>query len=330
MIVAIELAADKATRAPYPWQERRGLTIYRHALDARRAAAADRQRRLLHAAVRGHHRGDRPDGGGGARRHRARHVRLTRVLCRRAARQRCAHHAQRQRREPRHAGAAAARRRGAHALRRPRRGIRRRASSRRGDAVTVAVGEHRADRARIAARHHARAGHLARRAHGSRGAEGDRAGRRAPACRCSPSAAWCGSMRSRHERKLTSLARHRHRRLRAVRTQSPAGDRPCPDARRVPGGAARQPPQRGTRAYCCSPDGQRALDGLQRSYRRQRADRARGRAHRGGAAGRPRGGLHARCASVRGCCAPRPQRSPRLACCSGSSATCERILRELT
>jgi adenosylmethionine-8-amino-7-oxononanoate aminotransferase len=32
MIVAIELAADKASRAPYPWQERRGLAIYRHAL----------------------------------------------------------------------------------------------------------------------------------------------------------------------------------------------------------------------------------------------------------------------------------------------------------
>jgi adenosylmethionine---8-amino-7-oxononanoate aminotransferase len=33
MILAVELAADKATRAPYPWQERRGLTIYRHALE---------------------------------------------------------------------------------------------------------------------------------------------------------------------------------------------------------------------------------------------------------------------------------------------------------
>ena len=32
MIVAVELVADKATREPYPWQERRGLTIYRHAL----------------------------------------------------------------------------------------------------------------------------------------------------------------------------------------------------------------------------------------------------------------------------------------------------------
>jgi adenosylmethionine-8-amino-7-oxononanoate aminotransferase len=33
MIVAIELVKDKATRAPYPWQERRGLTIYRHAIE---------------------------------------------------------------------------------------------------------------------------------------------------------------------------------------------------------------------------------------------------------------------------------------------------------
>ena len=32
MIVAIELTANKARREPYPWAERRGLTIYRHAL----------------------------------------------------------------------------------------------------------------------------------------------------------------------------------------------------------------------------------------------------------------------------------------------------------
>src|SRR6516162_2530971 len=32
MIVAVELVAEKATRLPYPWQERRGLTVYRHAL----------------------------------------------------------------------------------------------------------------------------------------------------------------------------------------------------------------------------------------------------------------------------------------------------------
>lgn len=32
MIVAVELVRDKATKQPYPWQERRGLTIYRHAL----------------------------------------------------------------------------------------------------------------------------------------------------------------------------------------------------------------------------------------------------------------------------------------------------------
>jgi adenosylmethionine---8-amino-7-oxononanoate aminotransferase len=30
--VAIELVRNKATREPYPWAERRGLAIYRHAL----------------------------------------------------------------------------------------------------------------------------------------------------------------------------------------------------------------------------------------------------------------------------------------------------------
>jgi len=32
MIVAVELVADKGAGTPYPWQERRGLTVYRHAL----------------------------------------------------------------------------------------------------------------------------------------------------------------------------------------------------------------------------------------------------------------------------------------------------------
>ena len=32
MIAAAELVAEKATRKPYPWQERRGLAVYRHAL----------------------------------------------------------------------------------------------------------------------------------------------------------------------------------------------------------------------------------------------------------------------------------------------------------
>jgi adenosylmethionine-8-amino-7-oxononanoate aminotransferase len=32
MILAIEMVRDKATREPYPWQERRGLEVYRHAL----------------------------------------------------------------------------------------------------------------------------------------------------------------------------------------------------------------------------------------------------------------------------------------------------------
>ena len=32
MIVAIEMVKDKQTREPYPWQQRRGLTVYRYAL----------------------------------------------------------------------------------------------------------------------------------------------------------------------------------------------------------------------------------------------------------------------------------------------------------
>ncbi|HSN72702.1 MAG TPA: adenosylmethionine--8-amino-7-oxononanoate transaminase [Steroidobacteraceae bacterium] len=33
MIVAAEMVQDRATRTPYPWQERRGLTVYRHGLE---------------------------------------------------------------------------------------------------------------------------------------------------------------------------------------------------------------------------------------------------------------------------------------------------------
>ncbi len=33
MILAIELVQDRATRAPWPWEQRRGLRIYRHALE---------------------------------------------------------------------------------------------------------------------------------------------------------------------------------------------------------------------------------------------------------------------------------------------------------
>jgi adenosylmethionine-8-amino-7-oxononanoate aminotransferase len=32
MIAAIELVRDRATRTPWPWQERRGWAIHRHAL----------------------------------------------------------------------------------------------------------------------------------------------------------------------------------------------------------------------------------------------------------------------------------------------------------
>ena len=33
MILAIEIVQDKASRTPYPWQERRGLQVYQHALE---------------------------------------------------------------------------------------------------------------------------------------------------------------------------------------------------------------------------------------------------------------------------------------------------------
>jgi adenosylmethionine-8-amino-7-oxononanoate aminotransferase len=33
MILAIEVVQDRASRTPWPWQERRGLRIYRHALE---------------------------------------------------------------------------------------------------------------------------------------------------------------------------------------------------------------------------------------------------------------------------------------------------------
>jgi len=33
MIAAVEFVRDQATREPFPWQERRGLIVHRHALE---------------------------------------------------------------------------------------------------------------------------------------------------------------------------------------------------------------------------------------------------------------------------------------------------------
>jgi adenosylmethionine-8-amino-7-oxononanoate aminotransferase len=33
MILAMEMVQDRKTREPFPWQERRGLAVYRHALE---------------------------------------------------------------------------------------------------------------------------------------------------------------------------------------------------------------------------------------------------------------------------------------------------------
>jgi adenosylmethionine-8-amino-7-oxononanoate aminotransferase len=32
MIAALEMVQDKSTKTPYPWQQRRGLEVYKHAL----------------------------------------------------------------------------------------------------------------------------------------------------------------------------------------------------------------------------------------------------------------------------------------------------------
>ena len=32
MILAVEMVRDRISRSPYPWQERRGLRVYQHAL----------------------------------------------------------------------------------------------------------------------------------------------------------------------------------------------------------------------------------------------------------------------------------------------------------
>ena len=52
MIVAVELVRERRPRRPFDWRERRGLRVYRHGLEHEALAAPDRQRRLLHAAVR--------------------------------------------------------------------------------------------------------------------------------------------------------------------------------------------------------------------------------------------------------------------------------------
>ena len=51
MIAAVELVHDRATREPWPWQERRGWRIHRHGARARRAAASARHGGVFHAAL---------------------------------------------------------------------------------------------------------------------------------------------------------------------------------------------------------------------------------------------------------------------------------------
>ena len=78
MILAIELVKDRATRTPYPWQERRGLRIYRHALERGALLRPLGTTRVLHAALCHRAGRDRAAGPGSHRRHRHR-MRVTRI-----------------------------------------------------------------------------------------------------------------------------------------------------------------------------------------------------------------------------------------------------------
>ena len=52
MILAIELVQERATRTPYAWQERRGLRVYRHALERGVLLRPIGTTSVLHAALR--------------------------------------------------------------------------------------------------------------------------------------------------------------------------------------------------------------------------------------------------------------------------------------
>ena len=79
MILAIELMKDPATRTPWPWEERRGLRIYRHALERGALIRPLGTTIYFMPPYVIAPDGDRPAGAHRHRRHRAR-MRLTRVF----------------------------------------------------------------------------------------------------------------------------------------------------------------------------------------------------------------------------------------------------------
>ena len=78
MILAIELMKDPATRTPWPWEERRGLRIYRHALERGALIRPLGTTIYFMPPYVITPRGDRPAGPHRHRRHRAR-MRVTRI-----------------------------------------------------------------------------------------------------------------------------------------------------------------------------------------------------------------------------------------------------------
>ena len=94
LIAAIELVRDRATKEPYPWEEKRGLRVCDYARGQGVLAAAVGQRDRDHAAAGDSARRARPHRRGAGRRHSRGHRRLSRVAiapitpgrCRRALR----------------------------------------------------------------------------------------------------------------------------------------------------------------------------------------------------------------------------------------------------
>ena len=175
----------------------------------------------------------------------------------------------------------------------------------------------RSDRARarrIAARDHAGPGHRPRRAHGSRRAESDRARRRCD--RAGRDGAQRRRLDADSAREARALARHRDRRLRAMRTRAGSAIARADDARILARGARGTGVRRlllAADAECRSPRRRQAPGG-------RAAGRPGGRARGRGSGSCPSMPGYRPVGSGRACFAARPRRSPRSRCCSRRQA----------
>ena len=74
MVLAIEMVQDKASKTAYPWQERRGLKVFNHALERGALLRPLGRRGVFPAALCDHAGADRLPGRGGQRGDRYRHA----------------------------------------------------------------------------------------------------------------------------------------------------------------------------------------------------------------------------------------------------------------